>query len=492
MILRQVTEHVKARKWATVGFDFVIVVGVFIGIQVANWSHAHAQGEIPEHPVDAYVEAGMEELGVPGAAVAIFEGNEIVRVKGFGVTAADDGSAITPQTPFQTGSVSKSFAALAAVQLASEGPISLEDPVVKYLPDFRTRDAKTSAKITVRHLISHHSGISQVDGNHYQTLTDRSDNAFAPAMRGLEKVKLNGEPGTHFEYSNLNYILLVKLIESVEQKPFEEVLEARIFGPLGMKNSYVQVAKKPTVAPAIGHRQWFGATQEFEFIPGRIMMGAGGVTASAEDLATYLVAVANRDPRIIPPEYAEDIHTAYGGNANGYGLGWEVRERDGAKLIFHSGLNPGFAARVAFTTEPVRGGLILTNMAGSLDGELVLGTLNEIMGFPEVDASPTPTELGQLWGGLVITVLLLIGFIFLTLRLIKKSESVGPLKTFLPSLVLFALAYGFHFAIPAALGAPVDAARIFYPDLGLLLITSAAVSALWAATRLLLIWRINT
>ena len=444
--------------------------------------------ETDQIDIDRYIESAMEELDVPGAAVAVFEGAEIVHMKGFGVISAG-GDAVTPQTPFQTGSVSKSFAALAAVQLAGEGRFSLEDAVVEHLPEFRTRDAEASAKITIRHLISHRSGISTVDGNHYQRMTDRGADAFDPAMRGLEKVKLNGEPGASFEYSNLNYILLVKLIESVEQKPFEDVLQARIFEPLGMKNSYVQVANKPTAPAAIGHRQWFGATKEFEFIPGRIMMGAGGVTASAEDLAKYLVAVANSDPLIIPQDYAEDFFTAFGGEANGYGLGWEVRERDGAKLIFHGGLNPGFAAKVAFTTAPLRGGLILTNMAGSLDGNLVDGAMNEIMGFPEIDASPTPTEMGQLWGGLAITALLLVGFTFSTVRLIGKPAGGGLLKTFLPSLVLLGLAYGFYFAIPAASGAPVSAARLFYPDLGLLLIAAAAISALWAVLRILLIWR---
>jgi len=156
---------------------------------------------------------------------------------------------------------------------------------------------------------------------------------------------MTGEAGTSFAYSNANYILLAALIEAIEDKPFEEVLEARIFTPLGMTNSYVQALSKPTASPAIGHRQWFGKTREFNFIPGRIMMGAGGVTASAEDLVKYLIAVANRDPAIIPPDFADDLVSPYGEDTNGYGFGWEIRDKDGAKLIFHGGLNPGLFFR---------------------------------------------------------------------------------------------------------------------------------------------------
>ena len=122
------------------------------------------QGETDFAAIDAYVTEQMNNLGIPGMALGIVQDGQIVHLQGFGV-ADSSGRAVTPQTPFFIGSVTKSFTALAVMQLVEAGKIDLDAPVQTYLPWFELADKEASAKITVRNLLNHTSGISTKDGN---------------------------------------------------------------------------------------------------------------------------------------------------------------------------------------------------------------------------------------------------------------------------------------------------------------------------------------
>src|SRR6266496_5056579 len=108
--------------------------------------------------VDDYISTRMKELGVPGAALVIIQGDQIVHLKAFGEADAS-GRPVTPQTPFFTGSTGKSFTALAIMQLVEAGKIKVDAPVQTYLPWFRVADADASAMITVRQLLNQVSGV---------------------------------------------------------------------------------------------------------------------------------------------------------------------------------------------------------------------------------------------------------------------------------------------------------------------------------------------
>lgn len=436
--------------------------------------------------VDAYVERGMADLHIPGAAVALFSDGRITHVRGLG-RADDSGTPVTAQTPFQLGSVSKSFAALVVLQLADEGRLSLDDPIIRYIPAFRTADAAASNRITIRHLLNHRSGLSTLDGNRSQSNTDRGADAMARATLKLRTARLNHPPGERFEYSNANYALVAHLIETVEGRPYETVLQARIFAPLGLRNTFVQVAKPGSARPALGHTQWFGQSVERDFVAGRMMAGPGGVTASAEDLATYLVAVFGHDPRIIPPALAESLSRERRG---GYEFGWEFDTIAGRKLIFHGGLNPGFWSRVAYDPQSGQGVLLLTNMSGSLEGNLVGGTVNYALGLPAAPVAPAAVNQLRLWGTLALTLLLALGSALSIRTLLKTKAGTTRRSTvarlavaIVPSLALLGLGWFLVVTVPGFSGVTLTAVSMFYPDVGILLALSAAIAALWAVVR---------
>ncbi|MGZ3603256.1 MAG: serine hydrolase domain-containing protein, partial [Ktedonobacterales bacterium] len=110
--------------------------------------------------VDDYITARMETAHIPGLSVAIVKGDQIVYLKGYG-QADSSGRQVTPQTPFIIGSISKTFTALAVMQLVESGKVELDAPVQRYLPWFRVADPQASAQITVRSLLNHTSGLPQ-------------------------------------------------------------------------------------------------------------------------------------------------------------------------------------------------------------------------------------------------------------------------------------------------------------------------------------------
>ena len=445
--------------------------------------------------VDAYVERGMADLHIPGAAVALFSGGRVTHVRGLG-RADDAGTPVTAQTPFQLASVSKSFAALVVLQLADEGRLSLDDPIIRYIPTFRTADPAASNRITVRHLLNHRSGLSSLDGNRSQSTTDRGADAMARATLKLRGARLQTRPGDRFAYSNANYALVAHLIETVEGRPYEEVLQARIFAPLGLRNTFVQVAKPGSARPAVGHTQWFGQTVERDFVAGRMMAGPGGVTASAEDLATYLVAVFGHDPRIVPASLSESLSRERRG---GYEFGWEFDTIEDRRLIFHSGLNPGFMSRVAYDPKARQGVLVLTNMSGSLEGNLVGGTVNYALGLPAEAIAPAGVNRLRLWGTFGLTILLLLGSGLSIRSLITRRAPTfrRPVVTRMtwaigPSLALIGLSYFLITIVPSFSGVNLTAVYMFYPDVAVLLLLSSLTAGLWSVLRIalpgLMVW----
>ena len=126
----------------------------------------------------------MDAQRIPGLALGIVEGDRIVHMRGFG-KADESGRAVSPQTPFVIGSLSKSVTALAIMQLVEAGKVDLDAPVQRYIPWFRVADERASAQITVRHLLNQTSGLSTKTGRSFQGSGDTSDDALEQAVRKL-------------------------------------------------------------------------------------------------------------------------------------------------------------------------------------------------------------------------------------------------------------------------------------------------------------------
>ena len=154
-----------------------MAVAMFSELITAKAETSTSLSEADFRMIDAFIEKELKEANIPGAALVIVEGNQITHLRGYGV-AGPDGRPITAETAFFIGSVSKSFTALATMQLVEAGQIELDAPVQKYLPWFRVADPEASRQMKVRHLLNHTSGFSTYAGRTHFASNDMSPEAI--------------------------------------------------------------------------------------------------------------------------------------------------------------------------------------------------------------------------------------------------------------------------------------------------------------------------
>jgi CubicO group peptidase (beta-lactamase class C family) len=458
--------------------------------------------------IDAYLEQQMRRLNIPGMALVIVEGDQIVHLRGFG-QARPGGEAPSPQTPFVIGSTTKSFTALAVMQLAEAGQIDLDAPVQGYLPWFRVANPEASAQITVRHLLNQTSGLPLLPAWHLLADLDNSPGAAERQARGLSTLTLTRPVGSAFEYSNLNYNLLGLVVEAASGEPYADYIQHHIFTPLDMNHSYTSQAAAQQNGLAMGHRYWFGfpiAARDLPLPSGSLP--SGQLISSAEDMGHYLIAHLNEgrygDVQILSPEGIAELHrpaveaSMMGVPAGQYGMGWFVEEHGQTTITWHSGMVPDFFTYMAILPEQQKGMILFFNvyhfMISPALTEVGAGAAALLAGD-----QPAPAWTGAIpWalrGLLLIPILQVVGVVG-TLRRLRRwqeepeSRPDGARKwgrhILLPlipnlgwaGLALYLLASGiFGFLL------------LFMPDLTRLALVSGGFSLVWSVLRTGLILR---
>ena len=349
--------------------------------------------------VDEYVEQERQAARVPGIALAIVEDDQVVHLQGFG-EADPSGRAVTPQTPFIIGSNAKSFTALAIMQLVEAGKIELDAPVQRYLPWFRVADPEASARITVRHLLNHTSGLPRGVGNSEMATTqDMRDGALEQQVRNFSTAQLTAPVGATWQYSNAGYVTLGLLVQTVSGQSYERYVAEHIFAPLQMQRSFTDPAAAQAAGLAAGYRYWFGRPVAFDAPFNRSLLPAGLLMASGEDMAHFLIAQLN-DGRydstaILSPAGLAELHRgavptpdgAWPGLDEGqYGMGWFTGKRNGVEVIGHRGDSGNFHAAMVLVPEERRCLVLLMNANSRISGERMAaitdGVLSLVVGQP--------------------------------------------------------------------------------------------------------------
>jgi CubicO group peptidase (beta-lactamase class C family) len=334
-----------------------------------NALHALAQttgSEINFNAIDAYITAKMQAPHIPGLALAIVKDNQVIYLTGYG-KANPSGQLVTPQTPFIIGSVTKSFTALAVMQLTEAGKVQLDAPVQRYLPWFRVADPVASAKITVRQLMLQTSGLPMIREPQLWTALD--DHALERTVRFLKAAKMSFPPGQSFGYSNANYETLGMIIQAVSGQLYEAYIQQNIFDRLDMRNSFTSQEEALKHGMATGYRWWFGIPVAVTFHYNRSELPAGYIISSAEDMAHYLVAQMNggtyKDSSVLSPQGIALTHVVP--PPGDYGMGWESVEINGDTLIDHDGGTANFQSSIFFDPKKRTGVFIVANVMCALD-----------------------------------------------------------------------------------------------------------------------------
>ena len=481
-----------------------LILGVLDGRAFAQLPTSNASYEA----IDTYVEEQMQRLNIPGVSLAIVEGEQIVHLRGFG-QARPNGGAPSPQTPFILGSTTKSFTALAVMQLVETGKIELDAPVQLYLPWFRVADAQASAQITVRHLLNQTSGLPGVPGLIALANLDNSPGTAERQAQALSTLKLTRPVGAAFEYSNLNYNLLGLVVAAASGESYADYIQNNIFDPLKMRHSYTAQTKAKQNGLAVGHRYWFTFPQAMpNLLFPQGSLPTGGLISSAEDMAHYLIAHLNGgrygEAQILSPEGIAELHRG-GADAiemgidGQYGMGWFITEFDQTKTVWHNGTLPDFSSYMALLPAQKKGVVILVN-ADHYGLPSILIEVGEGAVALLADQQPAPLELGFMpW---VMRMLLLIPFLQIvgvvtTLRRLhrwRQDPQLRPSKgriwglhillPLIPNLLLATI------TVLLLVSGLIRFTLLFTPDLSWIFLICGGFAGIWTFLRTGLILRI--
>lgn len=324
---------------------------------------ASARSAAPEGPppelqgIEAVVEQGMRDWGIPGLAVSVVKDDAVVWARGFGVRKLGEPAQVDADTLFNVASVSKAINAAVLGILVDEGAIGWDDPVVRHIPSFRLQDPVATSDATLRDLLAHRVGLGRLSGNRIRWLSAR------PRAEQIERLR-HLPPEQPFRagwvYSNELYMVSGEVIPAVTGMSWEDFVRQRLFVPLGMTRSLSAFAQlSPGENVAWPHQEIDGVVVR---IPQRDFDGVGpaaSVHSSAAEMAQWMRLNLGPTPgtvdgtRLMSPATLRELHRAQSLVAHraheplaAYGLGWRLESYEGRAVSQHSGSVDGINSLV--------------------------------------------------------------------------------------------------------------------------------------------------
>ena len=351
--------------------------------------------------LDAYIEKSRKEWEVPGVAVVVVKGDQIVYAKGFGVREIGKPDAVDPDTIFAIGSASKAFTGAALAMLLDEKKIQWDGAVHDYMPAFELHEPYATQNATVRDLLSHRTGF--VSG--YGWLWTGSGFDRNEIIRRMRYQTDSLGFRNRFQYANEMYTAAGEIIPAVTGMSWDQFVASRIFAPLGMTRSHTSVtALQGLQNVASPHGIIDGKLVTFPYRNVDNVGGAGAINSSARDMAQWLRLQLNdgvyQGKRLISNAALAETHTGQmiprsgltnpGGSFAEYGFGWIINDYRGKRVVQHSGGVDGMLCIVSMIPEEGIGVVVLTNMLPhQLPTAIELRVFDDFIGGDAPDWSAT-------------------------------------------------------------------------------------------------------
>ena len=398
---------------AKLGFDVPVISGRYEATWNAEseswegeWSQSGAsfaldlsRGDAPPPqplPADWQLPSDAELEALIDARIAPREGQGIVigvlgpdgkRLVGKGPAGGEN---FEGETVFEIGSISKVFTSMILADMVVNGEVALDDPAQKYLPEGATMPTRGGKEITLADLATHHSGLPRLPENmpYGDPQDPYADYTEAMLLEFLSTHELRNDIGAQWDYSNLGMGLLGYLLGRASGKDYETLVRERITGPLGMDDTAV------TLTPALEER----------FAPGRdaftrptkpwnlsVLVGAGGIRSTVEDLLTFAAAVLDPDSPIAPAtELMLSVRRPGPTPTAEQALGWQIAHPEpGREVIMHNGGTGGYASALALEPAKNRAAAVLTNTAA--EPATTDLALHALIGSPVAPTPPLPS-----------------------------------------------------------------------------------------------------
>ncbi|MBI3970871.1 MAG: beta-lactamase family protein [Chloroflexi bacterium] len=356
--------------------------------------------------LEQYVEEQMRACRVPGLALAIVQGEEVVYARGFGVTSVEDGGVpVTPQTLFRIGSVTKALTGTAIMRLVEAGALELDRPIREYVPWFTLSDRAAAERVTLRMLLSHTSGLP-----HDYRLHGRSDPAGLEAYvrEVVSRYPLVAPPGKVYSYSDPGLDVAGYVAEVVAAKPFAHLMQEMVFAPLEMRRTTFDPLVAMTYPLAQVHDLLDDGTMcvQHRAHDNTSQYPCGLLFSTALDLANFallhLHAGRFRDRQILSPASVAQMHAIqaldYTPWNGAYGLTFHVGTYKGVRRVGHDGGESSYGARLVLVPDAPDGGLgvvLLCNRAHAFrvaSQRILMRVMDEALDLPAQAPAPQPVE----------------------------------------------------------------------------------------------------
>ncbi|MEA2166394.1 MAG: D-alanyl-D-alanine carboxypeptidase [Thermoanaerobaculia bacterium] len=331
----------------------------------------------------------LAKTGAPSASIAVVRDGKIVYTHAYGTANLETKLAASPQMRYSIGSISKQFTSAALLLLAEKGKLSLDDKVIRWLPDL-TR----AGDVTIRQILSMTSGYQDFWPQDY-VMPMMLQPVTAPEIaNGWAKKALDFEPGAKWQYSNTNYVIAGMIAEKVAGEPLIDFLSKRIFTPLHMTTvSNTDAAPLGEGDPMRYHRYALGPLRPAPKEGRGWMFAAGELAMTARDLAQWDISMI--DQTILKPEsyraLEAEVPTSNGVGSR-YGLGVGVAMANGKRLLSHGGEVSGFTARNEVYPDDRAAIVVLTNMDATSASEQIAGAISKTLFAVTDPATPKTTE----------------------------------------------------------------------------------------------------
>lgn len=325
--------------------------------------------------VRSFVQGELEEQHIPGLSVAVVVNDQLVWSEGFGYADLESGDRATGSTIYRIGSVSKPVVGTALMQLVERGLVDLDADIRTYIPEFPLK----RWTVTLRHLMTHTSGIRHYRGDEYLSMRHYDD--LIEPMKIFSADTLLFEPGTRYSYSTYGFNLVANVVENVSGMPIEEYMQTHVYKPAWMNSTGLE----DLTAIHQGRAKWYltrgGEWFNAPYVDLSNKYAGGGITSTVADLCRLHIAYARGG--LLQPRTIEQMYTNQplsDGSIGQYGLSWRVgqaRLPDGttARTVQHSGGSVG--ANTLFIRFPDQGFAIaiVANHRANL-GRITNGLIN--------------------------------------------------------------------------------------------------------------------
>ncbi|GAB4286683.1 MAG: serine hydrolase [Marinilabiliales bacterium] len=342
--------------------------------------------------IDDYIKKSMKEWEIPGLAIGIVKDDSLIFAKGYGVRDINKGGKVDENTVFGIASNTKAFTVAALAMLVEDKQINWDDPVIKYLPYFEMYDPYVTKEMRIRDLLCHRAGYKTFAGDllWHSTNYSRED-----IIKRIKYLKPTYSFRYHYGYSNLMFLTAGEIIPAVTGISYDDFLKTKIFEPLGMTRTNTSIKTFDKIENlAYPHDKKDGKTIRIKYISWDNIAPAGGINSCVTDMSKWIKLQLNHGiyknnkyfskesqkvmwtPHTVEELTATDEYLFPSMHFNIYGLGWDMFDYHGRKIVNHSGGLDGMISQLALVPEENLGFVVLTNSMNYLPYALMFKILD--------------------------------------------------------------------------------------------------------------------